>query len=95
MKLMLAKSLAGHDKNHIYVVYKEENNLLFLVNGDNKPISKPKKKKKMHVSLIKRFPMEIETRVDDIENLRDEDIVTIIKAYNEYLNSVNRKNINI
>ncbi|MCR4610743.1 MAG: KOW domain-containing RNA-binding protein [Lachnospiraceae bacterium] len=85
MRIMLGKSLAGHDKNHIYVVYKEEENYLILVNGNTKTIDKPKKKNKMHVQLIKKLPADIQSKVDSIDNLDDEVINDIVNSYNKYL----------
>lgn len=46
MNIYLGKSLAGHDKNHIYVVYKEDDNYFGLVNGTTKTIQHPKVKNK-------------------------------------------------
>ena len=43
---MLARSKAGHDKGHVYVIMKEEDAYVYLVDGECKPIDKPKKKKK-------------------------------------------------
>ena len=48
MELLLAKSKAGHDKNHIYVVVGEEKDVFFLANGTTKKCQSPKKKKKIH-----------------------------------------------
>ena len=45
---MLAKSLAGHDKNKIYEAY------VYLIDGNTKTFEKMKKKKKIHVQLIKK-----------------------------------------
>ncbi len=87
MKLIMAKSLAGHDKNHIYIVFKEENNLLYLVNGKTKLLDKPKRKKKMHVQIIKHFPEEIQTKVEHINKLDDDTVREIVDAYMKYISS--------
>ena len=49
---MLAKSKAGHDKGHVYVIMKEENAYVYLVDGCLKTLEHPKKKKKKHVQII-------------------------------------------
>ena len=49
---MLARSKAGHDKGHVYVIMKEEDAYVYLVDGSLRPIEKPKKKKKKHVQVI-------------------------------------------
>ena len=49
---MLARSKAGHDKGHVYIIMKEEAAYVYLVDGCLRPIEKPKKKKKKHVQVI-------------------------------------------
>lgn len=51
-KGMLAKSLAGHDKGQVYVIYDVDETYVYLVDGQIRTIDKPKKKKKKHVQLI-------------------------------------------
>ena len=90
MDIYLGKSLAGHDKKHIYVVYKEEDNSLTLVNGTTKPLDKPKVKNKKHIQLIKHLPKEVEnitSKINDINELDDNLIREIIDCYNNYLSS--------
>ena len=49
---MLAKSKAGHDKGHVYVIMKEDSSYVYLADGVHRTLEKPKKKKKMHVQVI-------------------------------------------
>jgi ribosomal protein L14E/L6E/L27E len=49
---MLAKSKAGHDKGHLYVIYDVDETYVYLVDGEIRTIDKPKKKKRKHVQLI-------------------------------------------
>ena len=49
---MLAKSKAGHDKGHLYVIYDVDETYVYLVDGEIRTIDKPKKKKKIHVQVI-------------------------------------------
>lgn len=51
-KGMLAKSLAGHDKGHVYVIYDIDETYVYLVDGINRTINKPKKKKRKHLQFI-------------------------------------------
>lgn len=44
MDIKLAVSRSGHDKDSLYVIVKEEANLVYLADGKLKPIEKPKKK---------------------------------------------------
>lgn len=49
---MLARSKAGHDKGHVYVIMKEEAAYVYLIDGSNRTKDRPKKKKKKHVQVI-------------------------------------------
>lgn len=49
---MLARSKAGHDKGHVYVIIKEEEAYVYLADGSIRTIERPKKKKKKHVQMI-------------------------------------------
>lgn len=73
---MLAASKAGHDKDSVYVVLREEGEYVYLVDGVGRTAGKPKRKNKKHIQLIKkrRLP-ETEGGFNDIE------IKRIIKAY--------------
>ncbi len=87
MNIYLGKSLAGHDKNHIYVVYKEDDNYFGLVNGTTKTIQHPKVKNKKHVQLIKNLPQDIKSKINNIDALDDKVIEDIVAGYNDYLSS--------
>ena len=79
MNLRLAKSLCGHDKNEIYVVYREENDFVYLINGKTKTIEKPKRKNQRHIQIIKNLPEEIIEMVS--QELTNETAKKIIKHY--------------
>ena len=51
-KGMLAKSKAGHDKGHVYVIYEVDETYVYLVDGELRKIENPKKKKRKHVQII-------------------------------------------
>ena len=80
MSLKFAKSLCGHDKDEIYVVYKEDEIYVYLVNGKNKTIDKPKKKKQKHIQMIKHLPDEIKAFASE-EKLSDETVKKMIQIY--------------
>ena len=81
MKITLAKSKAGHDKGQIYLIYEENDLYVSLVNGDNKPIASPKKKKKIHIQPIYHLPKEVTSEVEEIDKLDDIIIRSILKNY--------------
>ena len=54
-----ARSLSGHDKDRIYIIYKEENDFVYLVDGELRPFDKPKKKNVKHIQRIKKLPESV------------------------------------
>lgn len=73
---LLATSKAGHDKDSVYVIVKEEGEYVCIANGAGRTVEKPKRKNRKHLQLIKkkRLP-ETEGGFNDIE------IKKIIKEY--------------
>ena len=49
---MLARSKAGHDKGHVYVILQIDEAYVYLTDGSGRKLANPKKKKKKHVQLI-------------------------------------------
>ncbi len=82
MDIKLAVSRSGHDKDSLYVIIKEEANLVYLADGKSKPIEKPKKKNRKHIQIIKNLPKEI-TEVFSQQDFRNEEIKRAIKLYQE------------
>ena len=54
-------STAGRDQGQFFYVIKEEAPYLYLVNGKDRPLDRPKRKKRKHVQKVLRS----ETRVAD------------------------------
>ncbi len=71
---MLAKSIAGHDQNHIYVIMREDGDSVFLCDGRLRTIDKLKRKKKKHIQLIKTIPDELADKVTEGSVINNEDI---------------------
>ena len=63
---MLAVSRAGHDRGTVYVVLDADETYLWLADGKRKLLEKPKKKKQMHVQIIKHLPEELLGRMQSI-----------------------------
>lgn len=51
----LACSLAGHDKNKIYIIIEETNEYVWLADGDIRRLENPKCKRRKHIQVIKRI----------------------------------------
>lgn len=77
---MYAISKAGHDKDHFYLIIKEEGDFLYLVDGKGKGIQNPKKKRKKHVQLVKTgVNEEITEKIIHAKAIYDEEIRFVIK----------------
>lgn len=75
---MLARSKQGHDKGELFLIVKEEEPYVFLADGKNRKIEKPKKKKKKHVQIIKKRPFG-ELNSEEGFCLKNEDIKRVMK----------------
>jgi len=84
MDIKLAISRSGHDKDSIYVIVKEEANMVYLADGKLKPVEKPKRKNRKHIQIIEKLPKEI-TEVFTQENFRNEEIKRAIKLYQRHI----------
>ena len=78
----LAKSLAGHDKNQIYIIIGEDEEYVYLSDGRLKPLNSPKKKNKKHIQIIKKdTDASLTQKLMNSEVVRDEEIKRTIKLY--------------
>lgn len=59
MNIEFAKSMSGHDRNQYYLIIKKDDEFVYLVNGTTKPLTKPKKKNRKHIQIIKHISDEI------------------------------------
>ena len=76
-----ATSKAGHDKTKLYVIMKEDTEYVYLVDGDLKPLDKPKKKSKKHIQIINRVDETIQNKLETKQIIYNEDIKRAIKLY--------------
>ena len=72
---MLARSMAGHDKGHVYVIIDVDEAYVYLVDGVLRTLARPKKKKKKHVQII--------CRKQEISNMDDVGIKRILKVFDK------------
>ena len=71
----LAKSIAGHDKEQIFVIVEEKGEYVYVADGRLRTIEKPKRKNKKHIQPI-HYSNE---QVPEIR--RNEDIKRVIKLF--------------
>ena len=76
---MLAVSRAGHDRDTLYLVLREEGDYLWLTDGRRRLLENPKKKKKIHVQIIKHLPEHLLAQMQEIT--LDAHVKIILKAY--------------
>ena len=74
-KGMLAKSMAGHDRDRIYVIMDLDEIYVYLADGKIRTLDRLKKKKKKHVQLIRK--------VYDTDAADDAAVRRILKQYRE------------
>lgn len=79
--MYFAKVIAGHDKNHVYFIFKQDNSFVYLVNGDTKKICNPRKKNQKHIQIIKNIPQAIMDILKNDDVITDEIISKMLKAY--------------
>ncbi|MEY8337871.1 hypothetical protein AALB16_07520 [Lachnospiraceae bacterium 62-35] len=77
----LAKSLAGHDKDHIFVILREEGEYVYLADGKNRTIDRPKKKKKKHIQIIYKKQEDISKKLLSGLPISDVEIKAFIRIY--------------
>ena len=81
----LALSKAGHDKDKVYVILKENKEYVWLADGKNRKTVNPKKKKKKHIQIIKDFTDEaLRTSLINAGDIPDHVLRNFIKEYNKY-----------
>ena len=82
----MAVSLAGHDKNKIYMIMEETNDSVMLSDGKIRPLDKMKCKKKKHIQIIKKtMDEELTNRIKSKEACRNEEIKRALKLYQQHL----------
>lgn len=74
-----AKSKAGHDKDTIYIIIKEDTEYVYLVDGKYKTIDRPKKKRKKHIQPILKDDEQITQKLKNSHVITNEDIKKAIK----------------
>lgn len=76
-----AKSKAGHDKDEVFIIINIIDEYVYLVDGKNRNIDKPKKKKKKHIQPINYIDSELQNKINSNVRLQNEDIKRAIKCY--------------
>lgn len=85
----MAVSLAGHDKNKLYMIMEETDASVMLSDGKLRPLNKMKCKKKKHIQVIKKtMDEDLSNRIRLKEACRDEEIKRALKLYQQNLEKI-------
>lgn len=84
----LAISDAGHDRGKLYMIFKVEGESVWLVDGVNKTIEKPKRKNICHVRRMNYIDPEIDARLNGKSPLNNENILEAIQRYEARCNVI-------
>ncbi len=82
---MLATSMAGHDKDSVYVIIREDGEYIYVADGKSRTVERPKRKNRKHVQLIKK------KRMPKPDN--DFDDLQIKRVIKEYLREREERNV--
>ena len=79
---MLVTSKAGHDKEELYLIVREEKGFVYLADGKEKTLEHAKKKNKKHIQVIKNMvPEDLVSRLKQQKPVRNEEIKRVITLY--------------
>ena len=79
----VAISLAGHDKESRYLIVGIKEDILYLADGDKRPLAKIKKKNKKHIQ-IAYVESEKQIKIKQaiaLRTIKDEEVKHFLKAF--------------
>lgn len=76
-------STYGHDMGDWFVVEQVLNEYVFLVDGKNRPLEKPKKKKVKHILTTKYFAQDIANKMLSKQSIQNAEIRKTLKFFKE------------
>lgn len=77
----LAKSKAGRDKDHLFVIIEESSEYVTLVDGNMRTLEKPKCKNKKHIQIIHDEEEPRRKKLIEETGLTDEVVRRLIRLY--------------
>lgn len=76
-------SICGHDMGEWYVVEQVLGKYVYLIDGKNKPLDKPKKKQVKHILATKYYAQELAEKLNLRQNIQNAEIRKTIKFFKE------------
>ena len=83
VKGMFARSLAGHDKEELYIIISVQGEYVYLSDGTRRPLNKQKRKNKKHLQAMEARNEDLEKKFLEGRPVRDEEIAGLIRAYKQ------------
>ena len=74
-------SKSGHDKGGIFVILSVEGEYVYLANGKNRSLEKPKRKKIKHIQPTKFVSSSLQQKLHQKSYLLNADIVKVLREY--------------
>lgn len=74
-------SKSGHDSGKAFIITEVGDEYLYLTDGKNRKMDKPKKKKFKHVQVTNYSDAELKNKIENDEYILDADFVKAIKRY--------------
>ena len=74
-------SLCGHDMGEWYIVADVQGEFIYLIDGGNKPIEKPKKKKIKHIAKTTYFAEEVAQKIANKKYLQNAEVRKALKFF--------------
>lgn len=81
----LVRSLAGHDKDELYIIISVQGEYAFLSDGRKHPLEKQKRKNKKHLQLIDEHDETIRKKLTQGEAVGNGEIIHFIRIQNRKL----------
>lgn len=79
----LARSLAGHDKDELYIIISVQGEYVTLSDGRKHPLSKPKRKNKKHLQLTSEYDETLRKKLTEGAMVSDGEIKAFLRAHKQ------------
>lgn len=76
----IVKTLAGHDKDQLFVIIDKQDEYVYLVDGRVRTLQKPKKKKEKHIQYVDQLDSSYTKSIIE-QSILDAHIKKILKQY--------------
>lgn len=76
----IVKTLAGHDKDQLFVIIDKQGEYVYLVDGRVRTLQKPKKKKEKHIQFVDQLDSSYIKSIME-QSILDAHIKKILKQY--------------